>query len=629
MTDIHSSTSNVVSGRARKPLTLRKRIVFSLVSTCLLLTVLEMALAMAGVKPQYLSADPFVGFRPGPPLFVREGDLYQTNPSKRMFFNDQSFAACKKQNTYRIFCLGGSTTFGHPYHDSTSFVGWLRARLQDAEPDRDWEVINCGGISYASYRISRLMQELEEFQPDMFIFYEGHNEFLEERTYGSFKRRGVVTQAADLVVARTRVGTALASIMGRQPTERKPMLSPEVDTILDHSVGPEQYHRDPAWRHAVIVHFQRSLQRVCGLARDSGARLVIVKPASNVRDFTPFKSERGIVDPADPGRWSLLTNRARRAYEAGQFAEAATDYLAAASVDPHHAMTQWNAGNALALSGRMEESLPYFQRAIDEDVCPLRAVSEIQTAIETVAREQHVPLVDFPRIIADELEKTTGHRIPGDESFLDHVHPTIENNRRLGWALFDELVALDVVHSVPSNDEVIQRISVKVLRDLDGRKQALALVQVAQVLSWGGKNAEAMRPLERAEELFPGLSDVMFYKGRLLEKSGKSEEAFACYVDAVRRNPEDFFALARLGQMHWTQREYDQAEDCYRRAIRATPDAAPARFRADLHVGLGLTLTALDRREEAAVEFQMALRIVPGTNAAVLGLQSVQDKSSL
>ena len=43
--------------------------------------------------------------------------------------------------TYRIFCLGGSTTYGRPYNDTTSFAGWLRELLPVADPQRRWEVI--------------------------------------------------------------------------------------------------------------------------------------------------------------------------------------------------------------------------------------------------------------------------------------------------------------------------------------------------------------------------------------------------------------------------------------------------------------------------------------------------------
>ena len=52
-----------------------------------------------------------------------------------------------------------------------------------ADPSRRWEVINAGGISYASYREAKLVEEIARYQPDLVLVYSGHNEFLEERTY--------------------------------------------------------------------------------------------------------------------------------------------------------------------------------------------------------------------------------------------------------------------------------------------------------------------------------------------------------------------------------------------------------------------------------------------------------------
>ena len=55
----------------------------------------------------------------------------------------------KESGVTRIICLGGSTTYGRPYNDKTSFCGWLREFLPAVDPSRQWEVINAGGISYA------------------------------------------------------------------------------------------------------------------------------------------------------------------------------------------------------------------------------------------------------------------------------------------------------------------------------------------------------------------------------------------------------------------------------------------------------------------------------------------------
>ncbi|MHB8898104.1 MAG: hypothetical protein ACYC6Y_05105, partial [Thermoguttaceae bacterium] len=128
--------------------------------------------------------DPFVGFRAVHPLFVLspDGRRYETAPSRLDFFRADSFDARKAPNEYRIFCLGGSTVQGSPFTIETSFTTFLELSLQAAEPERKWQVVNCGGISYASYRLVPILQEVLRYQPDLVILYTGQNEFLEDRT---------------------------------------------------------------------------------------------------------------------------------------------------------------------------------------------------------------------------------------------------------------------------------------------------------------------------------------------------------------------------------------------------------------------------------------------------------------
>jgi hypothetical protein len=73
--------------------------------------------------------------------------------------------------------------FPSPQDDTTSFPGWLREILLSADSSKKWEVVNAGGVSYASYRVASLMDGLSDYEPDLFVVYSGHNEFLERRTY--------------------------------------------------------------------------------------------------------------------------------------------------------------------------------------------------------------------------------------------------------------------------------------------------------------------------------------------------------------------------------------------------------------------------------------------------------------
>ena len=128
--------------------------------------------------------DPYLGFCKTSRLFhptQKDGQpFFETAGSKLLYFNPQSFPQEKLQKTRRVFCLGGSTTFGRPYDDRTSYVSWLRESLRELDSSHDWEVINAGGISYASYRLLNVAEEIIRYEPDLLIIHTGHNEFLEK-----------------------------------------------------------------------------------------------------------------------------------------------------------------------------------------------------------------------------------------------------------------------------------------------------------------------------------------------------------------------------------------------------------------------------------------------------------------
>ncbi|MFO0871985.1 MAG: tetratricopeptide repeat protein [Pirellulales bacterium] len=608
--------------RPRKPLSLGKKIAFSVITCVVVGLVLEGTLAAIGVRPWYVVQDPYVGFQAGSPLFVAEGTRWRTNPAKLAYFNDQTFPQEKGPRTYRIFCLGGSTTFGHPYDHRAAFGHWLEEQLREAAPDRTWEVINCGGISYASYRDFLVMQELCQYQPDLFIVYVGQNEFLEKRTYGEELRSTGLLPQLKSAVSRTRTATLLASVLHR-PTPREvnasetssanrpALLSAEVDTVLDRSIGPADYERNESWQQDVVRHCNATLARMCGLARAQGTRLIFVSPASNVRDFSPFKSQHGRIGARAEREWAEAVSAGRQARDAGDPQAAVTHFLTAVRVDPQEARGLWEAGRALLAVGRTEEARDLLQRSVDEDVCPLRAPTAIRQGLQEVARQEGVPCIDYPRLLAAAQPPGEAQVALGNESFLDHVHPTPDGHRLLAEALYEQLAAWNIAPARRPDPVREEQIRERVMGNIDSRDQALAVVQVIQVLSWAGKNEEAMSLTDRAEQLHPGLSEVASYRGRLKEKQGQLAAALQDYQEAVRRNPQDALALSRAGWAALRLEQYVDARAYFATAIVHMPVQAPLRIRASTRFGMASSFFQLKQWPEAELELRATLELQP------------------
>ena len=123
-----------------------------------------------------------------PPIFVPaagsgpdgRADLLTTDPRLVKLDNPpQTFSSARPPGTLRVFCLGGSTTVGWPFHPRGSYPAWLRLMLRDALPGRPSEVIIAALHGSDSFRDLAAWREVSRYGPDIVLVYSGLNEGLD------------------------------------------------------------------------------------------------------------------------------------------------------------------------------------------------------------------------------------------------------------------------------------------------------------------------------------------------------------------------------------------------------------------------------------------------------------------
>jgi len=87
------------------------------------------------------------------------------------------FDKVKKENAFRVFVIGGSTTAGWPFVPNASFPRQLKRRLELVFPYNTIEVINCGVSAINSYTLRDIVPGILGQQPDLILIYAGHNEY--------------------------------------------------------------------------------------------------------------------------------------------------------------------------------------------------------------------------------------------------------------------------------------------------------------------------------------------------------------------------------------------------------------------------------------------------------------------
>ena len=561
-----SSTDSKSSADVLRRTPLWQALLLPVVAILVFFALLEGGLALFGVKPALQAEDPFVGFASYSPLFVPlSGTAGEqrliTAPNKKDFFNRQSFLRQKAPNAYRIFTLGGSTTYGRPYDDSTSFSGWLRELLPAADKSKSWEVINAGGISYASYRVAKLMEELIQYQPDLFIIYTGHNEFLEERTYRELRDLPPLVRSTASLLAKTRTWSAMTGVLKslnlhpQAENEDRFKLGGEVDAILDRSVGLDGYIRDDALQANVIKHFRISLEHMVVLARSVGARVIFVAPGSNLKDCSPFKSQDtpGIDSAAIQRSWELLTMSKPLAWEKQW--EMALHFLdQAIALNPRCADLRYRRGQALFALGRFDAAKKELLTARDEDVCPLRSLTSINRIVAEVARDKQAMLVDFEGLLEQRMLQTKNHSILGEEFFLDHVHPTIEGHELLAVALLETMIRQGLARPGPDWDkEAMAGVAAKIEGGVNQLKQGQALANLARVLLWAGKNDDAARLAGQALDIGGDYQQVADNAATSLAtayvRNGQPKIAISQLYKYLEKTPNSIELRLKLGQV--------------------------------------------------------------------------------
>lgn len=410
------------------------------------LVLVELVLRLCVPAPAVEPADSHVSFGGLESLFILDpaGARFKTNEERLLAFRPQSFAAAKGPNTFRVFCLGGSTVQGRPYSVETSFTTWLALCLRAAQPETDYEVVNCGGISYASYRLVPILRELLDYQPDLFIICSGHNEFLEDRTYDQLKHTPRTLIKLHRVMLHWRSYALANHYLTRSgASSSKTSLSPDVQTKLDLDEGLESYQRDDTWRSQIVGDYRRNIETMVQTARQAGVPVILVNPAFNLKDCPPFKSESlAGLSGAQRQRVRELRERARAVDWSNAYGKIALLEQAVA-IDDRDAGLLYLLGMCYERLGRFDEARRWFIRAKEEDICPLRILESMREVVREVADRHSVPLVDSQTL----FEARTVDDILGGQWLLDHVHPRIEGHQLIANALFRPVEQMGLVRS--------------------------------------------------------------------------------------------------------------------------------------------------------------------------------------
>ncbi len=230
-----------------------KRVLISLLSTCLVLGAIELAARQLGAKDLNDPRDALTGmFVPDPDIFwaLRPGFVGRERAFIFRWGNEPlvinlhgmrgpPVTVKKPEGVKRIVVMGGSHPMGMWVKQSEVYSSVLERRLN--ERGGTWQVLNAAVAGYTSWQgVVQLREQLLRFSPDVVISDLGHNDGLPRISWGLSRPDHEVqqpSQTVDAVRATLRRSAAyrlaLERLTASQAVEQSRVSPEEHDDHLD------------------------------------------------------------------------------------------------------------------------------------------------------------------------------------------------------------------------------------------------------------------------------------------------------------------------------------------------------------------------------------------------------------
>lgn len=355
------------------------------------------------------------------------------------------FLVPKPRGTFRIFCLGGSTTVGYPFWYNGSFSSFLRDRLHALFPDRAIEVINVGMTATNSFTVLDVARDLTAYEPDCLVVYDGHNEF-----YGALgvasresvgRSRWLTLTYLRLIHARTFL--LLRDLYGRATHLFASGSGPqEGGTMMERLARGQYIPLGSATYREGLEAFRGNLRDLADLCRQSHIPLILGTQVSNLRNRAPFVSgpPPGLT-PGDRLAFQTLFNDGERLVLEGAPDSALRAFRSALQMDSLRAETAYAIAQALDRAGRARDAEHAYIRARDLDQLRFRTSSDFNNAILGSADGATVVAVDMERVFRAHAPDS----LIGNELIMEHLHPQLRGYFLMGEAYAGALKSMGLL----------------------------------------------------------------------------------------------------------------------------------------------------------------------------------------
>jgi len=520
---------------------------------------------------------------------------YNMNPAvkaryfSRVRFNPMTsldhFPITKEPGTFRIFCLGASTTAGYPYGYIGSFSTFLMGRLSLLFPEKQIEVINLGLTATNSFTTLDFAGELIDYAPDLLIVYDGHNEFY-----------GALGAASNESVAQSRWITRLylrlihfkvfllarelyTSLLGSLDSSAEVSQS---GTMMERLARGQVVEYDGELYKQTLQTFHDNIVDLIDLCKSQSIPLLLSSQVSNLKDLPPFisRSAEGISDQEREHSDSLM-GRAARFMDTADFPAARSLIEQAIEQDPERADFRFRLGQCLSSVKLYREAEDAYRKARDLDALRFRTSSDFNRTVRELCFERGASFVDIENLFRAESPDS----IIGRELILEHLHPNSRGYFLMAREYARKIREIGLIAPEPEwvKADTISETGLweqRALTELDER----AAMRRTEILTAGWPFREKNQPPQPPdstdrigliiEQMLDGelaweqahVAAAEYYEGK--GDPAKAEKEYEALIKAIPFNVSPYLRLSRL---LLKQLKYEQALSVLTRSLRVEP----------------------------------------------------------
>jgi tetratricopeptide (TPR) repeat protein len=579
------------------------------------------------------------------------------------------FPVEKSPETFRIFCLGGSTTVGYPYWYNGAFSSFLRDRLTTMFPQKNIEVINIGMTATNSFTVADMAHDVMKMRPDLLVVYDGHNEFYGALGVSSNESPGTFRwmTRAYLSLLHVKSFLLLRDLYGRavralHPSQQEISRATMMETLSKGNYVP----------YGSVVYakglrtFEANLNELAAICDDRGIPLLLGTQVSNLKERPPFVSgHQAGLTPALAAQSDSLTTVAASLIDAKSFAPAASLLNSAVRMDSLNANAHYQLARYFRATGQLYDARHEFEKARDYDELRFRASTDFNDAIKRMHDGRRVFVVDLEEV----FRRSSQDSLTGLSLLTEHLHPNSRGNFLIGKAYAQSMRQASLLATAAewSRADSIPDSTLWTLRCVTGLDEMMARRKTDVLTSgWPFKNQIPIVPAVPANDTLGQIveqftrgkidwksahQDALTYYSRRGEFAEAAEEGRTIvrgaplllqpYLDLARL----YLRLGRLTEMESTLLSSQHLEPTIL-ASRALGDLALQTGRPQVAVGhytrvlsftqstnerlengylLGLAYIRSGKRDSALAQMQKLLDINPGYAPARQSIQALQN----